>query len=134
MVIYTLHQTGDRHYELLRDGRKVIGLGGDRVFGQRTLAEYRDQELEARAALATGEPEALCLLGWHRGGIPDPVGAHVGPSAFYFRFETKIGEAGGTLVFRVAKRPFLYLARTVKSIGILDPWHCAVCGNDIGAD
>jgi hypothetical protein len=134
MATYTLHQTGDRHYELHRDGRRVIGLGGDGAFAERTLAEYRDQELEVRVALATGEPEALCVLGWHRGGIPDPVAAHVGSSALYFRFETKIGEAGGTLVFRVAEGPFLYLARTVKSLGILDAWHCAICGSDIGPD
>jgi hypothetical protein len=134
MATYTLRQTGDTHYELLRDGHRVIGLGGDRAFAEGTLAEYRDQELEASVALAMGEPEALCLLRWHRGGIPSPVAAHVGASAFYFRFETKIGEADGTLVFRVAEGPFLYLARTVKSLGILDPWHCAVCGNDVGAD
>jgi hypothetical protein len=132
MATYTIRQTGDESFEILRDGVRVIGTGGARSFAEQTFAAYRDQEFEARAALATGDPEALCALGWHRGGLPDPVTAHLGSSSFYVRFAAKIGEAGGTLVFRVAEGPFLYQARTIKQLGNLAPWPCAACGKDIG--
>jgi hypothetical protein len=45
----------------------------------------------------------------------------------YFRFGAKIGEAGGTLVYRVAEGPFEFQAGTVKCLGMLDPWLCSVC-------
>jgi hypothetical protein len=112
---------------LLRDGERVISLGGSREWAEGELRRYREQERQAREALTTGAPLDLCRLGWHRGGLPTPVGKHVGTPASYFRFGAKIGEAGGTLIYRVAEEPFEYLARTVKCLGILDPWSCSVC-------
>jgi hypothetical protein len=58
---------------LLRDGQRIIGLGGPREWAERQLDQYRDQEAEARKALATGDPLAVCRLGWHRGPLPDPI-------------------------------------------------------------
>ena len=49
----------------------------------------------------------------------------------FFRFQAKIGEAGGTLIYQVAEEPFLYLGRTVKCLGMLTPWSCAVCGQSV---
>lgn len=116
---------------ILRDGERVIGLGGSREWAERQLDEYRDQEAEARKALATGDPLAVCRLGWHHGPLPKPIAGAFEASLPYFNFRAKIGEAGGTLIFRVAEQPFMYLGRNVKCLGSLTPWVCAVCGESV---
>jgi hypothetical protein len=108
----------------------VIRTSGPCVFAEQTLARFRDQELQARSALEAGDPKALCALGWHRCGSDDAETAD-DPLA-YFRFENVIGEAGGSLVFRVAAGPFLYQSNLVKHLGNLRPWSCSVCGQDVG--
>ena len=119
---------------LLRDGERIVSLGGGQEWAEEQLRWYREQEQEAREALATRDPLDLCRIGWHRGSLPNPVARHIGVPSMYFRFGAKIGEAGGTLVYRVAEEPFEFLARTVKCLGILDPWHCAVCDSQIDDD
>jgi len=117
-------------FDLLRDGRRVIGVGGAYESASTVLRWYREQERDANEALAAGSPLALCRLGWHRDALPAPVAGHLGAS-LYFRFGAKIGEAGGTLVYRVAEEPFEFLARTVKYLGNLEPWQCSVCHRPI---
>ena len=112
---------------LLRDGERIVGLGAEQEWAEEQLRWYREQERQAREALATGDPLNLCRLGWHRGGLPAPVAEYVGAPSLYFRFGAKIGEAGGTLVYRVAEGPFEFQARTVKCLRMLDPWSCSVC-------
>lgn len=113
-------------FSLLRDGQRIVTLGSGQEWADKQLRWYREQERQAREALATGDPLDLCRLGWHRGKLPAPVAQHVGAPSLYFRFGAKIGEAGGTLVYRVADEPFEFLARTVKCLGNLDPWSCSV--------
>ncbi len=132
MPEYTLDQIDERNFVLRRDGETIISIGGGRDFAEKNLREYRDQELAARAALDSGDPRALCDLGWHAGDLPGPLAEHLGPASWYFTFCAKIGEAGGTLVFRVAPGPFLYASRTVKTLGSVEPWECRVCGEAIG--
>ncbi len=117
----------DDSFLLLRDGKRVVRLGGSRDWAEGELHQYRDQERDAREAIATKDPLDLCRLGWHHGPLPTPVAEHVRAPSLYFRFGAKIGEAGGTLVYRVAEQPFEFIARTVKCLGMLDPWECSVC-------
>ena len=121
-------------FVLLREGDRIVGLGGSGEWAEEELHRYREQERKARQALATGDPLEVCSIGWHRGALPAPVGKHVGALASYFRFGARISEAGGTLAYRIAEEPFEFLARTVKCLGSLEPWTCAVCHQAISAD
>lgn len=121
-------------FVLLRDGDRIVGLGGPSEWAEEELHRYREQEGKAREALATGDPLDVCRIGWHRGALPAAVGKHIGALASYFRFGAEISEAGGTLVYRVAEEPFEFLARTVKCLGNLDPWTCADCDQAIPTD
>lgn len=132
MADYTLEQTGERHFILLRNGQQVITFGGDREDAEQGLREYRDQEATALEALASGDPKALCRLGWHAALMPAPVAKHLGAISSYFTFAARIGLAGGTLIYRVAQGPFLYESRTVKTLGNITPWVCGVCERPIG--
>ncbi len=133
MTRWELIPNGDA-FLLIRDGERIVGLGGTRDWAEGQLRTYREQERQAREALATGDPLDLCRLGWHRGPLPIPVARHIGTPSTYFRFGAKIGEAGGTLVYRVAEEPFEYLARTVKCLGRLDPWSCSACGQQVDGE
>jgi hypothetical protein len=124
---WELVENGDG-FLLLRDGERIIGLGGPWEWAQQELEEYRGQELQAREALATGDPLAVCRIGWHRGPLPAPIVDTFRAPTQYFRFRAKIGEAGGTLIYSVADEPLQYLGRTVKCLGMLTPWVCATCG------
>lgn len=129
---YTIAQTGEESFDVLRDGRRVVGTGGGVGFAEEMLAEYRDQELQAGEALATGDPLAICAIGWHRGGaFPDRM-TGVSSSGLYVRYITTTGESGGTLVYRVAEGPFLWASRTVKTLGNVQPWTCPVCDRAVG--
>ena len=119
---------------LLRDGERIIGLGGPREWAEQQLDEYRDQEAEARKALATGDPFAVCHLGWHRGPLPAPITGAFDASLPYFNFRAKIGMTGGTLIYSVADEPFNFQGRTVKCLGMLTPWSCAVCEQPIDSN
>ena len=52
---------------LLRDEERVVGLGDPRDWAENQLRSYREQERQAREALATGDPLDPSRLGWHRG-------------------------------------------------------------------
>ena len=68
----------DDGFLLLRDGQRIVTLGGTKEWAEDQLRSYREQERQARAALATGDPLDLCRLGWHLGLLPTPVAKHTG--------------------------------------------------------
>jgi hypothetical protein len=119
---------------LMRDGRRIVTVGGAREFAEDQLNRYRDQERQAHEALESDKPLSLCDLGWHRGVLPRPVASHLGTLSLYFRFVAKSSEAGGTLVYLMGEEQFEYLARTAKCLGNLNPWFCSVCDRPIGPD
>ena len=129
---WTLRKNRYGSFTLRRNGEPIIDLGSPKAWAEGQLRQYREQEAEARALLASGDPLALCRAGWHRGRLPGPIAGQFSKGP-YFRFGGQIGEAGGTLVFLVADQPFRYRERIVKCLGSLTPWTCAVCGATVPA-
>src|SRR5438552_783414 len=121
-MAYWIRSNGPERFQIVRDGLVILTCGGAREFAERQRRVFEEDEAASQRAIASGDPQALCRLGWHRldpgSGPPLKARTDAGfrPTPF-FRFATRIGEAGGTLVFRVADRPFRYAARSVKTLG-----------------
>jgi len=132
-MAYWIEEAGPEFFRIVRDGVVVVTCGGSRSFAERERARLDEDEDRSNRALDSGDPLALCRLGWHRlaldSGLPPDSRRQVGFPAFpFFRHAATIGEAGGALVFLVADVPYLHAIRSVKALGNLTPWGCATCG------
>lgn len=103
-------------FEIRRDGTTLVGnfsASSDSVIAYYERAERKEDE--ATAALSTGDPRALCGLGWHR--LPRPGG--------YFRIGTA-KRPDYLIVYRIGPAPFDHMCTTIWNYSG-KPIICSVC-------
>ena len=105
-------------FKLWRDKELIVSLVGPRQWAEEQAAGYERQERDARAALRSSDPLAVCRVGWHR------------TDGIYFRLGTRLRD--GTYVYRVCRQPFEFAATTIWCYGDRGKaWVCSTCGRAI---
>ena len=117
----------ERSFEMWREGWGKIGTySGSLEWVQGQAARMEEDEVRSEGALSSGDPLALCRLGWHQS--EDEYGA-----TYYFR--PRHGWCGCWLAYHVGPRPFEYCGRTLGSFDTNSPpWRCSACDRFIDRD
>ena len=120
---YRIYRLGERTFQVWRDDHcDVWSYGASSV--EAVVEDYIRREAredETSAALAIGDPMAMCRIGWHR------TKGHVG----WFTLANG-GHRGKLLVYWVGPAQFQYLCRSIMVLHG-EPFLCGVCGREIDA-
>ncbi len=127
-MAYTVARCADRDseeassltYRVNRDRMGVSAVYHDRASAEREAGRLARQEAEARAALASGDPRAVCRIGWHRGFLDD--------LRMFFRWG---GMHGGWMYWVSIDAPFEFLRRRFLFLKEDDGQTCHVCGERV---
>lgn len=120
---YRVYRLGERTFQVWRDDHCDVWSYGasslEAVVEDYVAREAREDETSA--ALATGDPMAMCRIGWHR--TKNLVG--------WFTLANG-GHRGNLLVYWMGSAPFQYRCRWIMVHGG-QPVPCGVCGREIDA-
>jgi hypothetical protein len=120
---YRVYRLDERMFQIWRDDHcDVRSYGASSL--EAVVEEYVKREAhedETSAALATGDPIAMCRIGWHR--MTNYVG--------WFALANG-GHRGSLLVYWMGSAPFRYRCRWIMVHGG-QPVSCGVCGRKIDA-
>lgn len=121
---YRIYQLGERTFQIWRDDqcevRSYVASSLEAVVDDYVAREAREDDTSA--ALATGDPKAMCRIGWHR----------TKTSAGWFTLANG-GQRGKLLVYWMGPAPFQYLCRWIMALDG-EPFACRVCGRRIDAE
>jgi hypothetical protein len=120
---YRIYRLDERAFQIWRDDHCDVGsyVASSLESVVEAYMEREAHEDETSVALATGNPKAMCRIGWHR--MENYVG--------WFALANG-GHRGNLLVYWMGSAPFRYRCR---SIMVLDgqPVSCGICGREIDA-
>jgi hypothetical protein len=114
-------------FQVMREGWGLVTTAcSGREYAEQRLREYELQEGKALRALRSGDPLAVCRIGWHQ--------QRVAQGLVFFRVAIRLGDEVGIYLYRIAAQPLEFMARTIwcySEMGV--PWTCAACGQAVDA-